>query len=187
MARKSIAALFLLFALASCATPAHVPPGANVGYGIKDGTVWSWARRVEHGCASWQAGTIADHAWYEVRLSIDPANCRDGAGLLYRASADGPYTSQAGLDRITFVNYWTWTREDEYAGMIFDSNGMWVDVRPCPHRLSPEQISALRLVAQEARARARNDSEARTLTDIDQRLAATDGAALKTGQEGCTN
>lgn len=186
MAGKSIAALFLLFALASCATPAHVPPGANVGYDIKDGSVWSWTRRVEHGCASWQAGTAIDD-WYSVRLSADPANCREGPGLLYRASPEGPYPSHAGLDRITFVNYWPWTREDEYAGMIFDSNGMWIDVRPCPHTLSPEQISTLRLVAQEARARARNESEARTLADIDQRLAATDGAALKTGQEGCTN
>lgn len=185
MPSKSIAALFLLIALASCATPAHVPPGATVGFNPVDGSLWSWTRRLEHGCASWTAGTAVT-AWYKVRLSVDPVNCREGPGLSYQAWADGPYQSYGGLDQIVFLNYWPWTPEDERNGMIFDSNGMWVGVRPCPHTLSPEQISALRVVAQEARARARNESEARTLDDIDQRLAATDGAALKSGQDGCT-
>jgi hypothetical protein len=186
MARKSIAALFLLITLASCATPAHVPPGASVGLGIKDGSLWRWTRRVEHGCASWEAGTTVRN-WYLVRLSVDRSHCREGPGLSYQAFADAPFPSDGGLDRITFVNYWPWTPQDQSNGRIFDSNGMWIGVRPCPHTLSPEQIAALRVVAQEARARARNESEARTLDDIDQRLAATDGAALKSGQDGCTN
>jgi hypothetical protein len=85
-----------------------------------------------------------------------------------------------------FQNYWPWTSDDAFNGVIFDSNGMGIGVRPCPHSLSPEQLRALRVVAHEALAQATTDLERRTMERIDQILAATNGAALESGQHGCS-
>jgi hypothetical protein len=90
-------------------------------------------------------------------------------------------------DFLVFKDYWTWT-QDEYGNlMVFDSEGMISEIRPCPHMLPTEQISALRVLAQEALAEATTDAERRVLARVDERLAATDGAALASGQEGCTD
>jgi hypothetical protein len=90
-----------------------------------------------------------------------------------------------GDNYMFFQNHYRYTREDGWNAPIFDSNGMWVASRPCPYSLSPEQLATLRLVAQEALARATTDFERRKLERIDQILAATNGAALESGQHGC--
>lgn len=166
---KSIAALILGLGLACCAAaPAGVPRGANVEFPtLKDGWGWNWQRRVEHGCVDFRG----DGRWVTVRLSVDPSRC--GGGSHRRASPDCE-TCGPGLlymfGRTYFQNYYTLRPRD---------SGL-----PCP--LSPEQLTALRIVAHEALAEATTDAERRTLEYIDRTIAATDGATLVSGSYACT-
>jgi hypothetical protein len=164
--------LMLIVELASCA-PAGVPTGASVELTLKSGLVWKWTRALHSGCASW----MATERWESVRLSVDRARCEDGPGLSYLAGADYLY----------FRNYWPWPQTELRNMFIFDSHGMVIGMRPCPHLLSPEHLDALRVVAQEALARTATDQERSTLRRIDQRLAAANGAALMSSQLGCTD
>lgn len=91
------------------------------------------------------------------------------------------------MDHLVFMGYWTWTPE-EYFGLIeFDSEGMISRIRPCPHSLTPEQLNELRTLGGEALDAATTDAERRVLTRIGERLAATNGTALASGQQGCTD
>jgi len=186
---KQCAALALCLGLLCCAAPAGVPRGANVEFDLKagpSGLEWNWQRRVAHGCVDF---TAADQGLTEtshvVRLSVDPARCGGSERTFVGCERCGPGLWFAGEEYMFFQNYWPWTREDSSNGPIFDSNGMWIANRPCPHALSPEQLAQLRLVANEALAQATTDLERRTLERIDRVLAATNGAALESGQHGC--
>jgi hypothetical protein len=88
-------------------------------------------------------------------------------------------------DRLVFRDYWP--NDDEPGTFFFDSKGMISGIRPCSHSISPEQLTALRAVAQEALVEATTDRERRTLRRIDQRLEATNGAALASAGHGCTD
>lgn len=171
MLKKSVA-LVLCFVLASCATPPGVPRGASVGFDHLEGPVWSWRRTLEHGCADWSA----TQQWAVTQLSVDRAKCEGGPGLSY----------QTGVDYLVFQNYAPLLQGELTARLTFDSQGQaaW---RQCPFSLSSAQLQALRTIAHEALARATTDAERRTFTRIDELLAATDGAALVSGQFGCTD
>jgi hypothetical protein len=182
--QKSIAALVLCLGLVCCASPAGVPQGANVEFDhlARSGLEWSWQRRVEHGCADF---STSDGSMAAVRLSVDPAQCGVGGRTLEACEGCGRGLIFFAENYMFFQNYWPWTREDSANGPIFNSNGMWIANRPCPHSLSPEQLATVRAVAREALAEATTDLERRTLERIDQILAATNGAALGSGQHGC--
>jgi hypothetical protein len=187
---KSIAALVLCLGLVCCAAPAGVPRGASVAFDLKaspSGLEWNWQRRVAHGCVDFSA---ADMGWTDpalaVRLSVDPARCGGGRRTAAVCETCGPGLMYFGDNYMFFQNHYRYTREDGWNAPIFDSNGMWVASRPCPYSLSPEQLATMRLVAQEALARATTDLERRKLERIDQILAATDGAALESAQHGCS-
>jgi hypothetical protein len=172
MLKKSIAVLVLALGIACCAAPAGVPRGASVQTSLLNGTIWSWSRRLEHGCVDWSA---TDLGGAEVQLSVDPAKCEGGPGLHY----------DAALDYMEFQNFWPGEPDDGANSIIFGSDGMASGIRPCPHTLSPEQLATLRVVAHEALARATTDPERRVLERIDQRIAATNGATLASAQTGC--
>jgi len=168
----ALALLVLIVGISSCA-PNGVPAGASVELTLKSGFVWHWKRTLHSGCASW----MATERWASVRLSVDRARCEGAPGLSYLAGADYLY----------FQNYWPWPQDQLRNMVIFDSHGMVVGMRPCPHSLSTEQLASLRVVTRQALAQATTEEERRTLRRIDQRLAATNGAALTSSQLGCTD
>jgi hypothetical protein len=101
----------------------------------------------------------------------------DGQGVSYFSNEDF----------LVFHGYWPWT-EDEYFHLIeYDSKGMTSRILPCPHSLSPEQLGELRALAQEALGAGTTDAERRMMTRASERLAATNGTTLASGQEGCTD
>jgi hypothetical protein len=101
----------------------------------------------------------------------------DGRGVGYFSSSDF----------LTFRGYWPWT-QDEYFDLIeFDSEGMISHIRPCPHSLSPKQLDELRALAQAALGAATTNAERRMVNRVVERLAGTNGAALASGQGGCTD
>ena len=175
----TLALVALSLGLMGCASAAGVPgvpPDASARWDMYSGyKTYRWERTLQTGCASWVMtdldlmGQIA-----AVHLSEGPANCDDGPGVAY----------QTPTDYLVFKNYWPWPLGQSVVAV---ANGEITGYLPCPHALSPEQIGRLRAVAQEANARATTDAERRTLTRIDQLLAATDGGALASGQQGCTD
>ncbi len=184
MLQKSLAALALCFGLIACATPESVPSGANVWYDptTYSGRNYTWRRTVEHGCAALSASDGAPI----VRLVVDPARCRGSIRTHDNCDECGPGFLYYGDNYAFFQNYWPWTSDDMMNGMIFDSNGMWIGVRPCPHALTPEQLATLRLVASEVLAEAATDAERQTMERVSRLLAATNGADLVSAQHGCS-
>lgn len=178
---KHAVLLALLISLADCASPIGVPGVPHDAHGRWEAYVgystFEWQRRLQSGCASWVVTKLdtAVDGGAEVNLSTDPANCEDGPGVSYDTDAD----------YLVFKNYWPWPMDQSF--VIFDQHGNGAGYRPCPHTLSPEQIAQMRAVAQEANTGATTDAERRTLRRVDQLLAATDGAALASGQFGCTD
>ena len=180
MFKKSIALLALCAGLAACAPPS-VPSGASTSYDWYNGHfTYTWRRTLPTGCAVW----MTTDRWADVQLIVD-SRCEgrreegylDGRGVGYFSSSDF----------LTFRGYWPWT-QDEYFDLIeFDSEGMISHIRPCPHSLSPEQLAELRALVQEALEAATTDAERRMLNRVVERLAATNGAALASGQGGCTD
>lgn len=175
-----ILSLVLCCAVLSGCSPPGIPFGASVHWDLKSGFYWTWTRRLEHGCTTWMA---KDH-WANVQLILD-SPCEgerangylDGQGLTYFSVSD----------YLAFRGYWPWTQEEYFNLMVFDDAGMISDIRPCPHALSPEQLDALEVLAHEALREAKTDGEIRVLARVAERLAVTDGAALASGQEGCTD
>ena len=138
---------------------------------MKDNYVWKWTQSLPSGCVAWMAK--AD--WAAVELSVDRRQCEDGPGLAYDTIED----------YLLFRNYWPWPLDQPF--VTFDSHGMVKDFLPCPHALTEKQIGAMRAVAHEALASAATEPERRTLGRIDERLAATRGAALASRQSGCAD
>lgn len=183
MLKNSIVALALCLVTLGCASPG-VPAGASVEYNptTRSGFTRSWRRTVDGGCANFNSedGALA------VRLSIDPTKCRGPA----RADANcddecGPGLLYFSDNYIVVQGFWPWTTDDMTNGMIFDANGMWQGVRPCPHSLTPDQYAAMRHVAQGAVAQATTEPERQTLQRIDQVLAASTNVTMQSGQLGC--
>lgn len=169
--------LALIVGLMSCASPAGVPgvpPGARGHWEVyKDYRTYRWERRLESGCASWVVIDGDAEQGAEVSLSVDRANCRDGRGVAYNTY----------MDHLVFRNYWQRTHDRWWTS----ENGEITGYAPCPHALPEGEISHMRAVAQEANARATTDAERRTLTRVDELLSRTNGAALASGHEGCTD
>lgn len=179
---KSFVLMTVLTALPCCAPapPAGIPNGADAEQTLKGGWIWRWERTLQLGCAAW----IAKESWANVRLVVD-SGCKE---LHREGSADVRGVSYSSVsDHLIFQGYWPWKEGDHFDLMVFDDAGMISDIHSCPHAISPEQIDALRSIAQEALAEAETDAERRVLTRIDGRLAATNGAALASGQAGCTD
>lgn len=165
---KKVVALIFCAALASCSTPG-VPSTAGVELNPIDGPIRHWRRNVEHGCVNWSA----TENWAMVELSVDSTRCEGAPGLSYHTSAD----------YLAFRNYGPQT---DLADLVTqDSNGR-ISFAPCSFSLSADQLETLRTVAREGLARSSTDAERRTLTRIDHLLAATNGAALTSDQQGCT-
>lgn len=170
---------FLVGGLSGCA-PAGIPAGASRHWDLKSSFYWTWTRSSDHGCSAW----MAKDSWATVQLIVE-SECEGRRDLGYLEGRGVSYSSVS--DFLVFKDYWPWTQHEYHNLIVYDSEGMTSEIRPCPHVLPPEQISALRVLAQEALAEATTDAERRVLARVDERLAATDGAALASGQEGCTD
>ncbi len=182
MLKKSIALLALSIGLGSCAPSLPgVPSGASANYDWYNGHfTYTWRQTLRTGCAAW----MATETYADVQLVLG-SRCE---GPREQRRIDGRGVSYFSVeDFLVFHGYWSWT-EDEYFHLIeYDSRGMTSRILPCPHSLSPEQLNELHALAQEALGTATTEAERRVLTRIIERLAATNGAALASGQEGCTD
>jgi hypothetical protein len=179
---STVCALVLVCLGLGCCAPARppgVPNGADAEWSLKGDWAWSWERTLHSGCAAWRAKDSYAH----VQLVVD-VQC-EGQRLGYLTGRGISYLSFS--DHIVFNGYWPWTQEEYFNLMVFDSEGMISDIRPCPHVLSAEDLGELRVITQEALAAATTEGERRVLTRIDERLAVTNGAALASGQSGCTD
>lgn len=184
MFRSAVASALMLacIGLASCAPapPVGIPRGAHAAWSLKGDWTWTWTRTLPSGCVAW----MAKDRWASVQLALD-SRCEeerdegrlDGRGVSYFSSSDF----------LVFYGYWPWTQEEYHSLIEYDAEGMTSHIRPCPHSLAPEQLHELRALAQGALDAATTDGERRMLTRIAERLAATDGAALASGQSGCTD
>lgn len=139
----------------------------------------TWTRRLEGGCAAW----MAKEAWANFQLLTD-LQCEEweptrigGRGVIYPSVAD----------HLIFLGYWSWSQGEYFDLIEFDNEGAISEIRPCPHALSQLEIDAMHTLVREALDGATTDAEKRVLARVDERLAATDGAALASGQMGCTD
>lgn len=184
MLRSSGAAALMMacIGLTSCAPPppAGVPRGAHAEWSLKGDWTWTWEHTLTSGCVTW----MAKDRWADVQLVLD-SRCEgqrgdgylDGRGISYFSSSDF----------LVFHGFWPWTQEEYFDLIEYDSEGMTSHIRPCPHSLAREQLDQLRALAQAALDAATTDGERRMLTRVGERLAATDGTALASGQGGCTD
>jgi hypothetical protein len=182
MLKNSRAFSLVLLGLISCAParPTGIPDEANARWSLKGDWTWTWERTLPSGCAAW----MAKDRWAAVQLIVE-SRCE---GDRNEGRLDGRGASYFSVeDHLVFIGYWPWTQEDHFNLIVFDNEGMISDVLPCPHVLPPEQIGDLQLVAQEALAEATTDAERRMLVRVAERLAATNGAELASGQSGCTD
>jgi hypothetical protein len=178
--RQPIAHFVLCLVLIGCAPPASVPRDAATSYDWYNGHfTYTWRRPVRSGCALW----MATERWADVRLLVE-SRCEEleerfleGRGVTYFSPAD----------HLIFRGYWSWTSEDYLDLMEFDSEGMISRIRACPHSLTSEQLNELRSLVRETLSGATTDAERRVLNRISERLAATNGNALSSGQQGCTD
>jgi hypothetical protein len=177
--QTSFALMALLCASLSGCAPAGVPWGASVQWSLKEGFYWTWTQRLEHGCVAW----MAKDEWASVILLIN-AECE---GEREHGNIDGQGLSYLSGHHLIFRGFWSWTSDDYFERIIYNGEGMISEILLCPHSLSSDQIGAMRMVAQEALAEAASDRERRVLARIDERLAATNGEALASGQFGCTD
>jgi hypothetical protein len=170
---RALLVMTVCIALACCApaSPEGIPNDARAEWSLKSDWVWRWTPTLQSGCVAWRA----KESWASVRLSTDAQECEAGPYLSYFTSSD----------RLVFRDYWP--NDDEPGTFFFDGEGMISGIRPCSHSISPEQLAALRTVVREALAQATTNGERRTLRRIDQRLEATNGAALASAQFGCTD
>jgi hypothetical protein len=180
--KNLIALLALCAELANCAPPLPgVPSTASTSYDWYNGHfTYAWRRILRSGCAAW----IATENWADVQL-VAGSRC-DVQGEETRLDGQGiSYLSVS--DFLIFHGYWPWT-EDEYSHLIeYDSRGMTSRILPCPHSLSAEQLSELRALSRDALGAATTDAERRVMARVSERLAATNGMTLASGQEGCTD
>jgi hypothetical protein len=174
--------MIVCLGLACCAPrpPDGIPNGAKAEWSLKGDWTWTWERRLNSGCVAW----MASDRWASVQLVVD-SQCEGQRGEGYLDGSGVTYSSFN--DHLIFRGYWLWTQEEYSDLMVFDDDGMIIDILPCPHVLSPEQIAVLRVTAQEAHDQATTDPEKRILARVDERLAVTNGAALSSGQAGCSD
>lgn len=175
--KEAVALLALCAGLANCAPrPPGVPTGASASYDWYNGhNTYTWRRTLQGGCAVW----MATDNWADVHLFVGSrcAEQSEGQGVGYLSVSDF----------LVFKGYWPWT-SDEYFHLIeFDNRGMISRIRPCPRALSPQQLSELRALAQEALSATTTSAERRMMARVNERLEATNGASLASGQEGCTD
>lgn len=184
MFRSSVSAALMMacISLTSCAppAPAGVPRGAHAAWSLKGNWTWTWTQALDSGCVAW----IAKDRWAVVQLILD-SRCEgdrgeglwDGRGISYFSSSDF----------LVFHEFWPWSQEQYFDLIEYDSEGMTSHIRPCPHSLAPGELIQLRTLAQTALDAATTEGERRMLTRVVERLAATDGTALASGQGGCTD
>lgn len=172
-------ALLIICGLSGCA-PAGIPAGATPHWELKGGRYWTWVRPLEGGCAAW----TAKQDWASVQLRVR-SKCKSGPTNGYLEGQGLSYLSFE--DELVFSGYWPWSQEEHFKLLVFDEAGMLKDVLPCPYSLSAQQIDAMRVVAREAVADARTDSERRVLNRVAQRLAMLGGGNLASGQSGCSD
>jgi hypothetical protein len=178
--------MLLCLSVVACAAPPGVPQEAKYSRDWMDDQFWTWRDTVPHGCVIWDAVVVGGGTpGVSIALSADIEKCAtDGPHHSFEATAPG-VTYSTSADDLTFRNYWPWSEAESASGIRYDNRGMMIDTGACPHSLSTEQLGALRVVAQEAMAHTTTEQERRTLTRVDQLLAITDGAVLKSGQTGC--
>jgi hypothetical protein len=127
---------------------------------------------------------MAKDRWANVQLILD-SPCEgdreegflEGRGISYFSSSDF----------LVFHGFWRWSQEEYFDLIEFDSEGMTSNIRPCPHSLLPEQLDELRVLAQEALEATTTDGERRMISRVVERLSVVNGAALASGQGGCTD
>lgn len=173
--------LLALCIACTCCAPPGVPLGASTSYDLWSRRFTStWRRTFDTGCVVW----FATERWADVHLVLD-TRCDSlpkkrpigGRGVSYSSSADF----------LAFHGYWPWTADEYFDLMEFDSRGKISRIGPCPHSLSHEQINELRALAQAALGTATTGAEKRMLTRVVERLGATNGTALASGQGGCSD
>lgn len=173
--------LLLVCGLSACTpvdTPTGIPTSATPHWSLKGGFHWTWTQKLESGCAYW----MAKESWVAVEILVNAkcerkSNQTAGRGISYFSVED----------HLTFNGYWPWSQDDYFNLIEFDGDGMIINVRPCPHSLSAQQINEMKVVAHQALAAAQTDGERRVLARIKRRLAALDGRSLASSQSGCTD
>lgn len=182
MARRLVL-MFLIAsfgALAGCA-PAGVPWGATRHFELTGGGFyWTWQTPVEGGCVGWATVQTSVSVQISVASPCPPDPWRgnvDGKALFYASFSD----------HLVFHGYWPWTSEIYSRQFVYDEKGRLVRVLPCPNSLTPTQLSEMRLVVRRALLARGSNRERRVLARIAERLAATNGTALSSGQLGCTD
>lgn len=164
-------------------TTSDIPRDASRIWSLKSDFTWSWSRNFEHGCVAWSA----KEAWASVFVLVnsqcegrgDPGFLNGKKGLSYISVQD----------HLVFRGYWPWTSKMWSDMLEFDDEGMLTggNIHPCPYTLTQDQIEAMRVVATEALSAATTDGERRLLSRVMERLAVTNGEALSSSQQGCTD
>lgn len=139
-------------------TACGAPPGvpADAAFEFGKESQWTWQRSVGAACADW--GATEDYA----SVLLYSSQCEIGPHVWYLT----------GTDSVAFNGYWRGPSE--------------VAAQPrCDVGVSPAQIAELRRLVETLLTQDITDAEARVLRRVDQRLAATNGAALTEALGGC--
>ena len=163
-------------------TPESIPRDAERSWSLKSDFIWTWSDNLTHGCVVW----MAKSDWADVQILVE-TQCEGRRVEGYLEGKGLGYFS--GTDYLLFRGYWPWTSKMWSDMLQFDDEGMLTgdNIHPCPFSLSQDQIDKMRVVVKEALAKTLTKGERRMLNRVDERLAATDGAALSSSQAGCTD
>lgn len=143
--------------------PKHdgVPSYASATYNWKGaGLIWNWEQALPNGCAKWDA-TNGQIAYYGLTL-ISGANGCDSSGLI-----------------LSYISY----SDHIVIGKGRDRGGG----KPCPFKVSDEQIALFNSLLQQAKRRATPEIEMRALHAIERRLENLNGKTLTTDHTGGCN
>jgi len=165
--------------MTACA-PDSVPKDASHEWDFIDGSVWYWGDKLASGCTSW----MVSERWVSVYL-VTTSDC-DASRQPYQIRGEKVgYADYA--DVLEFSKYGPWSNEiwDELA--VFDDQGKFLGFKPCPHTLTPEDISNMTSLAKQASAIATTDGEKKTMERVKERLEVVDLSALSSEQFGCTD
>jgi len=182
---KHIARKTLLLALAACVTmtacaPDSVPKDASHEWDFINGSVWYWGDKLASGCTSW----MASERWVSVYLVID-SDC-DASRQPYQIEGEKVgYADYA--DVLEFSNYGPWSFEIREELAVFDDQGKFLGFKPCPHTVTPEDISNMTSLAMQASAIATTDGEKKIMERVKERFDVVDINALSSEQFGCTD
>jgi len=165
--------------LAAC-TPKGVPKDASYEFDILEGSVWYWGDKLESGCTDF----MALNDFVSVLLETDPECSSDTRGKV----TDVTRVSYATFsDELQFQGYGPWSNDIRDDLAVFNDQGDFLGFKPCPHTLTPKDISDLTSLSAEAAKVATTDDERKIMERVKERLEVVDLSALSSEQFGCTD